>query len=78
MRIESAFNSGLQGIQRGLGQTQKIANDIADLAISKDSIVGDVTRAVVDLRQAEQQVQASAQVVNAEDELRGSLIDIKV
>lgn len=78
MRIDSAFNSGLQGIQRGLSQTQKSANDIADATVRKDSTVGDVTRAVVDLRQAEQQVQASAQVIKTVDEIRGSLIDIKV
>ena len=78
MRIESAFNNGLLGIQRGLGQTQKSANEIAGAAVRKDTTVNDVSRAVVDLRQAEQQVQASAQVVKTANELRGSLIDIKV
>ena len=77
MRIDSAFNSGLQGIQRGLSQTQKSANDIVDATVNKDSTVGDVTRAVVDLRQAEQQVQASAEVVKTADQLLGSIIDIK-
>ncbi|NOX27421.1 MAG: hypothetical protein GXP21_04415 [Gammaproteobacteria bacterium] len=78
MRIDSAFNNGLLGIQRGLGQTQKSANEISGAVANKDSTVGDVTRAVVDLRQAEQQVQASSEVVNTTNELIGSLIDTKV
>ncbi|PCH61401.1 MAG: hypothetical protein COC05_00990 [Gammaproteobacteria bacterium] len=78
MRIDSAFNNGLLGVQRGLSQAQQSANDIAGAAARKDATVSDVSRAVVDLRQAELQVQASAQVVKTADELRGSLIDINV
>ncbi len=78
MRIDSAFNSGLLGIQRGLGQTQKSANDIADATVRKDTTVGDVSRAVIDLRQAEQQVRSSAGIVRSADELIGSLINTKV
>ncbi len=78
MRIDSAFNSRLQRTQRGLGQTQKIANDIADVTVGKDSMVGDVARADLDLRQAEQQAETSANVVKTADKLCGSLIDTKV
>ncbi len=77
MRIDGAFNNGLLGIQRGLAQTQKSANDIADASVRKDTTVGDVAKAVVDLRQGERQVQASAEVVRTTGELVGSLIDIK-
>lgn len=78
MRIESAFNNGLLGIQRGLSQTQRSANDIADATVRKDTTVGDVARAVVDLRQAEQQTRASVEVVRTADDLIGSLIDTRV
>ncbi len=77
MRIDGAFNNGLLGIQRGLAQTQKSANEIAGAGVSKDTTVGDVAKAVVDLRQSERQVEASAQVVKTADNLIGSLIDIK-
>lgn len=75
MRIDNAFNSGVLGIQRGLGQTQKSANEIATATVNRDSTVTDVTRALVDLRQSEHQVAASAEVVRSANELIGSLID---
>lgn len=66
---------GATGMQTGLRQAEQAATDIAG-AVNNDEV--DLTHAVVDLLQAENQVKASAQVVKTADQLIGSLIDTMV
>lgn len=73
MAINSIANSGIQGINEGLRQATDAANRIAQPQI--DQGLEQFTEAAVDLKSAEQQVQASAQVVKTADELVGTLID---
>ena len=69
-----ALGAGLQGIQRGLADAQSAADQIANSQL-EDS-VADLTDAAVDLLQAENQVKASAAVVQSAEDTIGSLIDV--
>jgi hypothetical protein len=74
--ISGLSQSSLAGIQRGLQQVTDAASNIT-------SAVGDIDAAdlatnVVELKLGEQQVEASAIALKVEDQIRGSLLDIRV
>ena len=70
---------GSSGIQTGLEQAQRAALDIARVGTASDadqnSSLTSLTEASVDLLEAKNQVQASAKVFNAGDQMLGTLID---
>jgi flagellar hook protein FlgE len=70
--IQSAFN----GVQSGLQKMQSNSLKIANANTTESS--GDITEPLVNLLQNEQQVKASAKVIQTSDEMLGSLLDIKV
>ena len=74
MRIDSAFNSGVQGFQRA---EQIASNQIARLNTPSGDQV-QVTDELVNLKVAEQQAGASAKVVQTASDMMGTLIDIRV
>ena len=78
MSVLSVQSEAVQGIQRGLDGMRKNASEIASAdqlnKAGKDtSLVG----SLVDLEQNKMQVQASAKVVSAVDEVLGSIIDLR-
>ena len=78
MNINSAIQTGVDGIQRNLEGVERSASEIVR-AGAVDGAAGsnsnDVVEAVVDLRLYERSVEASAQVVRTADEVLGTLID---
>ena len=74
--ISSLSQSALTGIQRGLQQTTDAASNIA--TADRDIDVGDLAANIVDLKLGQQQVEASAMALKVDDQLRGTLLDIKV
>jgi len=90
MEIQSAFNSGVQGLQRANEEAnQAAANIVAGTTtpiqettletsnVDKESIP-DLNQSIVDLKVAEFQAKASAQVIQSADESLGTLIDVTV
>ncbi|HDT6075509.1 TPA: flagellar biosynthesis protein FlgE [Aeromonas veronii bv. veronii] len=77
MRIDSAFNSGVQGFQRAEQIADKAANQIARLNTPSGDQVK-VTDELVNLKVAELQAGASAKVVQTASDMMGTLIDIRV
>lgn len=73
----SALNSAMQGIQQGLTGMRKNALDVAKVGASESSGPADYVKPLVDLKQNELQVMASAKVLNSVDEAIGSLFDDK-
>lgn len=77
MSAPITFDSGLTGIRNGLDGLQKTASQIA----SKETMAGDnpqnLAELMVELKMNQNQVSASAQVVKANDEMLGTLLDIK-
>jgi len=73
MAVNSIANAGIQGINTGLRQATDAASRIAQPNLEQG--LEQFTTAAVDLKSAEQQVQASAQVVKTADELVGTLLD---
>ncbi len=74
--ISSLSQSALAGIQRGLQQTTNAMSNIATADRGID--VGDLAANVVDLKLGQRQVKASAMALKIEDQLRGTLLDIRV
>jgi len=71
----SAFNSALSGIQKGLTGIRKNAADIASANIDSGSGTEQLTRSIVELKENEILVKASAKVLKAVDETIGTLLD---
>lgn len=94
MEIQSAFNAGVQGFQQATEEANKAATDIARNTLSDNeasveptsnsaatSAVNEpngLTESIVNLRVAEVQAQASAEVIQSADENLGTLIDVRV
>ena len=75
MRVDAAFGGALQGIRRGQQRMEESARTIASASLGDRQGQRNTAQALVDLRGAEREVQASARVVRAVDEALGSLID---
>lgn len=75
MDVNSAFQSGLTGIQNGQAQVRQAAETIAQQGTTQPVDNGDLAGAVVGQIQGQQQVEASAEVVKVADDMLGSLID---
>lgn len=90
MEIQSAFNTGLQGLEKANEQVNKAASDIAASTaydytqkIENDSITQsaqqpDLTKSIVDLKVAEYQAKSSVEVIKTADETLGTLLDVRV
>lgn len=70
-----AYQSGLAGIQKGMTSLNDNAQKIAS-AVSEPN--PDLITPAVGLLQAKQQVEASAKVIETENSLIGTLLDITV
>jgi flagellar hook-associated protein FlgK len=68
-----ALQSALTGVQTGM---QSLNNNSAKIANAQSN--GDITEPLVNLLQDEQQVKASAKVLEATNSMLGSILDIKV
>ncbi|VAX03980.1 hypothetical protein MNBD_GAMMA20-1107 [hydrothermal vent metagenome] len=66
-----ALQTGIAGINTALDGMRRNATEIA----SNTTNPADTARALVDLRTHQHQVEASAKVVKAADEMLGSLLD---
>lgn len=69
-----ALQSAYQGIQNGLQAAAGSSSKIASAGING----GDLTSPIVELKQAELQVAASAKVIQTSTDMLGSLLDIQV
>lgn len=78
MGVLSVQNEAIQGIQRGLAGMRKNAAEIASAdQLNKAGQNTDLEGALLGLQQNKTQVQASAKVVSAVDQVLGSIIDIR-
>lgn len=73
----SISGAGLEGINRGYQLMGQAATRIASLAVS-ESPASDITQSAVELQQAKVQTQASAKVLESENRVIGSFLDITV
>ncbi|MCL6414935.1 hypothetical protein MIB92_04680 [Aestuariirhabdus sp. Z084] len=73
MKVDSAFSSGLSGIQAGQKNMRNAAQDIAEAGTTKPN--ADVASPLVELKTSQIQIEASTKSVKAADEALGSLID---
>ena len=78
MGVLSIQSSAVQGIQRGLDGMRKNAAEIASAdQLNKAGDETDLVGSLVGMQENKIQVQASAKVVSALDEVIGSLIDTR-
>ncbi len=76
MAISSVLHTGLQGIQTGLNGVQKSAQTIATATTENNPASTErMTDALVELKLYEHEVKGSARVVQAADQMMGSLLD---
>ena len=78
MAVLSVQSSAVLGIQRGLDDMRKNAADIASTdQLSNAGQETDVVSSLIGMKQNQVQVQASAKVVSAVDEVLGTIIDTR-
>ena len=75
--LGSPSGAALNGINKGFSIAGGAAEKIANLSGSIDA-AADVASSAVDLQRGKLQVQASAKVLEAEGDMLGSLINLKV
>lgn len=79
--VDSVLNAGLNGLRAGIDTANRAADDIARSVSAEQRIDSEqqpaLEESAVNLLRAEQQVQASAEVVQTADEVLGTIIDIK-
>jgi hypothetical protein len=74
--INSIANSGLQGIQRGLeGLRQASATIASSDALTGEQSFGETTSALIESKEHVQGVKASARLIEADQKIRGALLD---
>jgi len=79
MGVLSVQSEAVQGIQRGLDGLRKNASEIASAdQLNKAGQNSNLEGSLLDLQQNKTQVQASAKVVSAIDDVVGTIIDIRV
>jgi len=71
----SAIQSGLAGIHTGMDSLRKDAQVIVSQNISNVTDTKDVTDALIDMKASQHQVEASAKVIETQDEILGTLLD---
>jgi len=78
MNSISAYQSGLQGIQRGLNELSRNAADIASARQFSPQTAADtnLTTSLIGLKQSELQVAMSTKVIEAADNTIGTLLDM--
>lgn len=93
MQINSAFSSGVYGLNQASQQITESSERIANQPMSSEAesqlvnpeganpnnyVAGPVTTELVNMKLAEVQAQASTKVIKTADEMVGSLIDVTV
>ncbi|MFY0641032.1 MAG: hypothetical protein JXR16_08300 [Bermanella sp.] len=77
--LGGALSAGLAGIQKGEQQVTQAAQQVASASTERPvSPNQDVAKALLEEKEGQRQVEASAKVVQAADQTIGSLVDIKV
>ena len=89
MEIQSAFNSGVQGLQTATEAADQAAADIvaettaaqevdvvSQAPESNEQTVPDLNQSLVDLKVAEHQAKASTEVIKTADDSLGTLLDV--
>ncbi|HHH44756.1 MAG TPA: hypothetical protein ENK49_11510 [Gammaproteobacteria bacterium] len=77
MKIDSALSQAMLGIQRGLASARDHAGQIANAGQFSEDSPASLVEPLLGLRQDRIQVQASAQVLKAVDDMLGTLFDDK-
>jgi flagellar hook-associated protein FlgK len=75
MSLHSMISAGLRGIQAGQSKVDVASGKIAQFQAYQDST--EVADAMIAMREGEYQAKFGAEVVQAADEMLGTLIDIK-
>ena len=84
MEINSAFSSGLYGLNQASQQITESSEKIANHPVNSENTENSsydsqpVTAELINMKLAEIQAQASAKVITTADEMVGSLIDVSV
>lgn len=71
----TTLQTGVQGVQNGLRKASEAAQEIANNGTTEPLDPASLAESIVELREAEAQVQASAEVIETEDRLLGVLLD---
>ena len=77
MKIGGAFSEAILGIQRGLSSAREHAAQIASADQFNSDSPSSMVEPMLGLKQDSLQVQASAEVLKAVDDMLGSLFDEK-
>jgi len=75
MNFPNLSNAGMQGIQNGYENMRRDAQEIAAATAKGGENTADLANALVDLNMDRNQVEASVKVVQAVDEILGTILD---
>jgi len=73
--INSTLSIGVEGVQRGINDARRHAQEIASAGASGEAGFVDITRPLFELQNDLRQVQASAEVISVVDEIVTTTLD---
>ncbi len=77
--LSGAFSAGVTGIQKGEEQVTQAAQEVASANTTRPVQPSqDLAKSLTDQKEGQQQVQASAKVMETANQTLGSLVDISV
>ncbi len=89
MEVQSAFTSGIAGFQKATETANQAALDIvtnttnsdearvdSQASVNNEQKIPELNQSIVDLKVAEYQAKASAQVIKTADDNLGTLLDV--
>ena len=75
MMISGAFQSGAAGVQNGMDGLRRNAAELASARQMEGSATRDIAKPLVEQTENMRQIEASAKVISASDEMIGRFID---
>lgn len=77
MKVDGSLSGGIEAFHRAERTMASAAQDIASAGTNREASVSDFVKPLVSMKEAEIQAKAAARVIRAEDEMIGSLLDVK-
>ena len=77
MKIDGSLSGGIEAFHRAEEKLAGAASAIAKASTDREASASDFVKPLISMQQAEVQAKAAARVIRAEDEMIGSLLNVK-
>ncbi|GEM_PF-5197984 len=76
MKIDGSLSGGVQAFHRASESMAEAASDIAKATTNREASTTDFVKPLVSMQEAEVQAKAAAKLIDTEDEMIGSILNV--